>query len=92
MQALGRSACQLGQALHAQGECVCGARDGGAPIPRRAAPLELSWQDLTCDVLSTQTLKPKRVLHQASGFIKPGELVALVGPSGAGMPPFVCTP
>ena len=72
----------------AQGECVCGLRDSAsAGVATKAAPIELSWADLTCDVLNVQTMQPKRVLHGASGAIRPGELAALVGPSGAGARP-----
>ena len=65
---------------------MCGLRGSSSStaVNSEAAPVELSWADLTCDVLNVQTMQPKRVLHGASGCIKPGELVALVGPSGAG--------
>lgn len=45
---------------------------------------DLMWSGLACDVLNKQTLKPKTVLFNASGSVNPGEMLALVGPSGAG--------
>lgn len=57
------------------------AGDGGQP--RRAsrvkvAPAKLEWEDLTYRV------RDKQVLKSCTGIAQPGEVVALMGPSGAG--------
>ena len=37
-------------------------------------------------VLDKHTMLSKQILHPTSGMVVPGELMALVGPSGAGEP------
>ncbi len=37
-------------------------------------------------VLDKHTMLSKQILHPTSGMVVPGELMALVGPSGAGKP------
>ena len=51
-----------------------------------AEPVDLTWSALTCDVMSQKTHRLTRVLQHAVGTVKPGEMMALVGPSGAGLP------
>ena len=42
-------------------------------------------------VLDKHTMLNKQILHPTSGMVVPGELMALVGPSGAGeIDPLVC--
>jgi ABC-type multidrug transport system fused ATPase/permease subunit len=49
-----------------------------------AYPADLSWNNLTCYVKDPKTLQKKQILQPSSGVVAPGEMVALVGPSGAG--------
>ncbi|KAL1629956.1 hypothetical protein SLS54_000815 [Diplodia seriata] len=43
-----------------------------------------SWNHVTVTVKDRQTKSPKQILSSASGFVKAGELLALMGPSGSG--------
>lgn len=47
-------------------------------------PVELSWEDVGCTVLTGDAKGIKTVLQKSSGNFLPGEFVAIVGPSGAG--------
>ena len=47
-------------------------------------PCDLSWDELSCSVLDSATHRQKDVLQSNAGSALPGEVVALVGPSGAG--------
>lgn len=51
-----------------------------------AFPADLSWNNLTCSVKDPKNLTTKQILQPSSGVVAPGEMVALVGPSGAGAP------
>lgn len=53
-------------------------------------PAELTWTDLTYCVKAGNPPRPKTVLQKCSGTLKPGESVALMGPSGAGKPNITC--
>ena len=48
-------------------------------------PCDLFWSQLGCSVLDTATHRSKTVLHGNFGAVVPGEMCALVGPSGAGI-------
>jgi hypothetical protein len=47
-------------------------------------PAELSWKDLSYRVKAGTPPQPKTVIQKSSGTFKPGDSVALMGPSGAG--------
>ena len=47
-------------------------------------PAELTWTDLHYRVKAGTPPRTKTVLHTSSGTFKPGDSVALMGPSGAG--------
>lgn len=47
-------------------------------------PAELTWEDLEYRVKAGTPPRPKTVVHKCSGTFKPGDSVALMGPSGAG--------
>ncbi|XP_026329157.1 protein scarlet [Hyposmocoma kahamanoa] len=53
---------------------------GSAPAPR---PCTLVWRDLSVHI-KLKGGKLKRLVNNVSGIAKPGTLVALMGPSGAG--------
>lgn len=52
-------------------------------------PAELTWTDLHYRVKAGTPPRSKTVLHTSSGTFKPGDSVALMGPSGAGEFPSV---
>ncbi|KAF1969337.1 ATP-binding cassette transporter-like protein [Bimuria novae-zelandiae CBS 107.79] len=43
-----------------------------------------SWSDVTVTVKDRRTKQPLRILSDVCGFLKAGEMVALMGPSGSG--------
>lgn len=45
-------------------------------------PLTLAWQDL-CYTVNTKN-GPKKILNNLNGIVKPGEMLAIMGPSGGG--------
>lgn len=51
-------------------------------------PIYLSWENLTFEVPDKQNKENKgamkTILHGLNGHVKPGELVAIIGPSGSG--------
>lgn len=67
---------------HLSEEVVQSVLKGGAS--RLKAPCDLAWSNLGCTVLDTATHRQKAVLHNNAGSVVPGEMCALVGPSGAG--------
>ena len=56
--------------------------EGGEEASDETIAVTLEWQDIT---LHAQTVSgPKAILSGLSGHANPGELVAVMGPSGAG--------
>jgi hypothetical protein len=54
------------------------------PLPQQLAyPVELSFKDVSYTVKVKRNQK-KAVLDKVSGFAKPGEVLAIMGPSGSG--------
>jgi ABC-type multidrug transport system fused ATPase/permease subunit len=55
--------------------------------------VDLAWQNLAISVTDPDTHTVKQILYPSSGVILPGEMCALVGPSGAGAmaTTFVCS-
>lgn len=49
-------------------------------------PVSLTWHGLTCSTRGLPGTKSKQLLHSCSGSAFPGELHAILGPSGAGLP------
>lgn len=48
-------------------------------------PLLPSPQDVSYTVINSQNSKEKlTILHSISGYLKPGDMAALMGPSGSG--------
>ena len=51
-------------------------------------PIYVSWENLTFKVPDKQNKEEKgaikTILHGLNGHVKPGELVAIIGPSGSG--------
>ncbi|KAF2136251.1 uncharacterized protein K452DRAFT_322531 [Aplosporella prunicola CBS 121167] len=43
-----------------------------------------AWEGVTVAVKDRQTKQPKHILSDVTGYIKAGELIALMGPSGSG--------
>ena len=57
----------------------------GADFQTDIAKLEAMCDECTLmQVLDKHTMLSKQILHPTSGMVVPGELMALVGPSGAG--------
>lgn len=53
----------------------------GKPV---AIAVDLAWRHLAISVTDPDTHTVKQILHPSSGIVVPGEMCALVGPSGAG--------
>lgn len=49
-----------------------------------ASPFILGWRDVSYDVPSKPARTMKRILHGVSGIVRPGEVLAVMGPSGSG--------
>jgi hypothetical protein len=63
----------------------------------RPAPVSLTWQDLSYTVDEKVSVgfcrsvnEPKVLINHISGYVKPGQLLAIMGSSGAGKR-YVCT-
>lgn len=61
----------------------------GKPV---AIAVDLAWRHLAISVTDPDTHTVKQILHPSSGIVVPGEMCALVGPSGAGMIAFQSMP
>jgi ATP-binding cassette subfamily G (WHITE) protein 2 len=61
---------------------------GGATKPvtpfEDRTPVTLSWRDLVYEVPLKKEKTTKRILHGVSGHVSSGQMIALLGPSGAG--------
>lgn len=58
--------------------------NGSTTFNSKVAPVELTWNEVGV-TMSMGRKKPQKVLlKDVSGFVKPGEMLALMGPSGAG--------
>ena len=57
------------------------AADGSASARKRNS-LTVEWNNLNFTVTTPEG--EKRILNDVSGFAKPGQLLAIMGPSGAG--------
>lgn len=64
------------------------AGDGRQSMMRlkRVIPITLQWTDLNYSVVvgKRRARKPKTILSSISGHVKPGHLLAVMGPTGAG--------
>jgi ABC-type multidrug transport system fused ATPase/permease subunit len=67
-------------------ESDSGDTDSDTTIDFPLEKLTLSWRNITYEVqtsgLFSRTKETRTLLNQVSGHAKPGELVALMGPSG----------
>ncbi|CAG8527463.1 4839_t:CDS:2 [Ambispora gerdemannii] len=46
--------------------------------------VSLAWQDLSFTITNSKTKEKQHIIQDVSGFVKPGEVMAIMGPSGAG--------
>jgi ABC-type glutathione transport system ATPase component len=70
-------------------ESNASAASGATSNPgNRPAGYTLTWDNLNCQITTSRLFsKEKTVMHSlvnASGFARPGESLAILGPSGAG--------
>ncbi|KAJ5280748.1 hypothetical protein N7478_006120 [Penicillium angulare] len=61
-----------------------GDHDEGRYFLRNTSVQNFSWSNLLVTVKDRQTKEPRDLIHNVSGDVKQGELVALMGPSGCG--------
>lgn len=59
------------------------ASDGSTPPLNNDVSI-LSWHNLTVTVKDRATKRQREILSKASGFVRRGEIMALMGPSGSG--------
>ena len=50
----------------------------------RSRQLRLDFRSLSCRVTNPTTGEKKQILSDITGHVKPGELLAVMGPSGCG--------
>jgi len=51
----------------------------------KVTPVEMSWQNLTSTItVGRRKKKSRTLLNNVSGYVRPGQLLAIMGPSGAG--------
>jgi ABC-type glutathione transport system ATPase component len=53
---------------------------------KKSEPVKIEWKDLsyTIEIKSKETSEFKTILHPLTGAAKPGEVLAIMGTSGAG--------
>ena len=53
-------------------------------------PIHLTWQSLTVEAKGGSNAgEPKKILQEVTGGTRPGEFLAIMGPSGAGKTTFL---
>ena len=82
----GAGGCEISICDRSRGDDGDGGKEEVEMQPRAAMgdgiQVCVEWEDIAFSVNTTSGLKT--VLHGLSGFAAPGELVAIMGPSGAG--------
>jgi hypothetical protein len=68
---------------HFRGPAIHDVEAQRARLAAQAPPSTLRWMDVGCVVLDRSGASGKRILQGCCGEALPGELVAIVGPSGA---------
>ena len=67
-----------------------GAREGSHTVTERSSAVSLNWEDLCLAVKLEQGMcgrgptVTKRILTNISGYVRPGQMLAIMGSSGAG--------
>ncbi|KAJ5240638.1 uncharacterized protein N7469_002229 [Penicillium citrinum] len=59
-------------------------RNGDSPFLANRVVQSLYWKDLTVTVKNRSSGKPLNLITEVNGYVKQGELLALMGPSGCG--------
>ena len=83
---IGTSVAKAVAALRARQDPADASANGGdgAAGPSRPAPVTLDWRSLSCRLSNEKTGASKQLLFLDGGSAVPGNLLAIMGPSGSG--------
>ena len=54
----------------------------GGPESFHGKFLDLEWRDLNVDIIDSKGEKNKTILKKCTGYVKHGQMMAIMGPSG----------